>query len=67
MTRLAINGFGRIGRNALRALLERGTDLEVVAVNDLADPTTLARLLAYGLDGRPSRSPGGRRRRHPRR
>ncbi len=57
MTRVAINGFGRIGRNALRALLERDNDLEVVAVNDLADPATLARLLAYdttaGRLGRP--------------
>ncbi len=33
-TRIAINGFGRIGRNVLRALLERDTTLEVVAVND---------------------------------
>jgi glyceraldehyde 3-phosphate dehydrogenase len=57
MTRVAINGFGRIGRNALRALLERDSDLEVVAVNDLAEPSTLARLLAYdttaGRLGRP--------------
>ncbi|WP_327287484.1 type I glyceraldehyde-3-phosphate dehydrogenase [Streptomyces sp. NBC_01198] len=57
MTRIAINGFGRIGRNALRALLARGSDLEVVAVNDLADPATLARLLAFdttaGRLGRP--------------
>ncbi|MFD7636002.1 glyceraldehyde 3-phosphate dehydrogenase NAD-binding domain-containing protein, partial [Streptomyces sp. NPDC059873] len=41
MTRIAINGFGRIGRNVLRALLERGSDLEVVAVNDLTEPATL--------------------------
>ncbi len=57
MTRIAINGFGRIGRNALRALLERDSKLEVVAVNDLTDPTALARLLAYdttaGRLGRP--------------
>ncbi|MCL1870058.1 MAG: type I glyceraldehyde-3-phosphate dehydrogenase [Promicromonosporaceae bacterium] len=57
MTRIAINGFGRIGRNVLRALLERGSDLEVVAVNDLTDPAALARLLAYdttaGRLGRP--------------
>ena len=39
MTRIAVNGFGRIGRNVLRALLERDSDLEVVAVNDLTDPT----------------------------
>ncbi|MER5730460.1 type I glyceraldehyde-3-phosphate dehydrogenase [Streptomyces sp. NPDC002138] len=57
MTRIAINGFGRIGRNVLRALLERDTGLEVVAVNDLTEPTALARLLAYdttaGRLGRP--------------
>ena len=57
MTRIAINGFGRIGRNVLRALLERGSDLEVVAVNDLTEPAALARLLAYdttaGRLGRP--------------
>ncbi|MFE0646170.1 type I glyceraldehyde-3-phosphate dehydrogenase, partial [Streptomyces sp. NPDC058877] len=57
MTRIAINGFGRIGRNVLRALLERETSLEVVAVNDLTEPTALARLLAYdstsGRLGRP--------------
>ncbi|WP_327233237.1 type I glyceraldehyde-3-phosphate dehydrogenase [Streptomyces sp. NBC_01317] len=57
MTRIAINGFGRIGRNALRALLERDTDLEVVAVNDLTEPAALARLLAFdstaGRLGRP--------------
>ncbi|MGW2670081.1 type I glyceraldehyde-3-phosphate dehydrogenase [Streptomyces sp. NPDC001272] len=47
MTRIAINGFGRIGRNVLRALLERDSALEVVAVNDLTEPATLARLLAY--------------------
>ncbi|WP_158861949.1 type I glyceraldehyde-3-phosphate dehydrogenase [Leifsonia sp. AG29] len=47
MTRIAINGFGRIGRNTLRALLERGSDLEVVAINDLTAPETLAHLLKY--------------------
>jgi glyceraldehyde 3-phosphate dehydrogenase len=47
MTRIAINGFGRIGRNTLRALLERGNDLEVVAINDLTAPATLAHLLSY--------------------
>ena len=47
MTRIAINGFGRIGRSALRALLERGSDLDVVAVNDLTEPAALARLLAF--------------------
>ncbi|SCF35179.1 glyceraldehyde 3-phosphate dehydrogenase [Micromonospora matsumotoense] len=57
MTRIAINGFGRIGRNVLRALLERDSALEVVAVNDLTEPSALARLLAYdstaGRLGRP--------------
>src|SRR3954452_472084 len=57
MTRIAINGFGRIGRNALRALLERDSKLEVVAVNDLTEPAALARLLAFdttaGRLGRP--------------
>ncbi|MFF9143371.1 type I glyceraldehyde-3-phosphate dehydrogenase [Streptomyces sp. NPDC014861] len=45
--KIAINGFGRIGRGFLRAVLSRGTDLEVVAVNDLTDAATLAHLLAY--------------------
>jgi glyceraldehyde 3-phosphate dehydrogenase len=57
MTRIAINGFGRIGRNVLRALLERESTLEVVAVNDLTEPLALARLLKYdttaGRFGRP--------------
>jgi glyceraldehyde 3-phosphate dehydrogenase len=47
MTRIAINGFGRIGRNTLRALVTRGSDLELVAVNDLSAPETLAHLLRY--------------------
>jgi len=47
MTRIAINGFGRIGRNTLRALIERDSELEVVAINDLAAPESLAHLLAY--------------------
>ncbi|MFE0633188.1 type I glyceraldehyde-3-phosphate dehydrogenase [Streptomyces sp. NPDC058864] len=47
MTRIAVNGFGRIGRNTLRALLERGSDLEVVAVNDLTAPESLAHLLKF--------------------
>lgn len=46
-TKIGINGFGRIGRNYLRAMLSRGTDLEVVAVNDLSDPKALAHLLKY--------------------
>ncbi|WP_431955186.1 type I glyceraldehyde-3-phosphate dehydrogenase [Actinacidiphila sp. bgisy167] len=47
MTRIAVNGFGRIGRNTLRALIERGSDLEVVAVNDLTAPESLAHLLRF--------------------
>ena len=47
-TRIAINGFGRIGRNVLRALHERGdSDLQVVAINDLAPTENLAHLLKY--------------------
>jgi glyceraldehyde 3-phosphate dehydrogenase len=45
--KVAINGFGRIGRNVLRAIIESGrTDIEVVAINDLASPQANARLLA---------------------
>jgi glyceraldehyde 3-phosphate dehydrogenase len=47
MTRIAVNGFGRIGRSTLRALLERDSALEVVAINDLTAPETLAHLLKY--------------------
>ncbi|GAA2710393.1 MULTISPECIES: type I glyceraldehyde-3-phosphate dehydrogenase [Streptomyces] len=57
MTRIAINGFGRIGRNVLRVLLERDSALEVVAINDLTEPAALARLLKFdsaaGRLGRP--------------
>lgn len=46
--RIAINGFGRIGRGVLRALIERGDcDIEVVAINDLAPAATIAHLLKY--------------------
>ena len=46
--RVGINGFGRIGRDYLRCLLERGSSgIEVVAVNDIAAPETLAHLLRY--------------------
>lgn len=44
---VGINGFGRIGRNVYRALRERASDLEVVAVNDLTDARTLAHLLKH--------------------
>ena len=47
-TRIAINGFGRIGRNVLRALIEQGRDdLQVVAINDLSSTDNLAHLLKY--------------------
>ena len=46
-TRIGINGFGRIGRNYFRALLSKGADLEIVALNDLTDPATLAHMLRY--------------------
>ena len=46
-TRIGINGFGRIGRNYFRAALAQGADLEIVAVNDLTSPETLAHLLKY--------------------
>ena len=45
--RVGINGFGRIGRNFYRAAKKRGADLEVVSVNDLTSPATLAHLLKY--------------------
>jgi len=46
--KVAINGFGRIGRNVLRAIVENGrTDLEVVAINDLGPVETNAHLLQY--------------------
>jgi len=45
--RIGINGFGRIGRNYLRAALEQRSKVEVVAVNDLTGPATLARLLKF--------------------
>lgn len=45
-TRIAINGFGRIGRNAFKVAFER-TDIEVVAINDLTDTKTLAHLLKH--------------------
>ncbi len=50
MIRVAINGFGRIGRNTLRAAVQHkdyGKNFEIVAINDLGDPKTLAYLLKY--------------------
>ena len=56
-TRIGINGFGRIGRQVLRATLERHSDyLNVVAINDLADDKTNAHLLKY--DSNYGRYPG---------
>jgi glyceraldehyde 3-phosphate dehydrogenase len=45
--KIGINGFGRIGRNYFRAALAQGSDLDIVAVNDLTDTKTLAHLLKY--------------------
>ncbi len=45
--RVGINGFGRIGRNFLRAILDTGADVEVVGVNDLTSPEAQAHLLRY--------------------
>jgi glyceraldehyde 3-phosphate dehydrogenase len=48
MVRVAINGFGRIGRNVLRAIVESGrTDIQVVAINDLGPVETNAHLLRF--------------------
>ena len=47
MARIAINGFGRIGRCIVRAALERGESLDFVSINDLTDTKTLAHLLKY--------------------
>ena len=45
--RVGINGFGRIGRNFIRAIAARGADIEIVAVNDLGSLKTMAHLLKY--------------------
>jgi glyceraldehyde 3-phosphate dehydrogenase len=47
MIKIAINGFGRIGRPTFRKILKNHPDLEVLAINDLTDPQTLAHLLKY--------------------
>jgi len=47
MTKIAINGFGRIGRQTFRRILEKYPELDVVAINDLTDNKTLAHLLKY--------------------
>ena len=60
--KVGINGFGRIGRNLLRAALN-DQGIEIVAVNDITDPKTLAHLLKYdsvfGILRRRSRSQRG--------
>ena len=51
--KIGINGFGRIGRNYFRAALAKGSDLEIIAVNDLTDNKALATLLKYdSINGR---------------
>lgn len=47
MLKVGVNGFGRIGRNFLRASLESGANFEIVGINDLTDNATLAHLLKY--------------------
>lgn len=47
MVKIAINGFGRIGRSVFRRILDNHPDLEVVAINDLTDSKTLSHLLKY--------------------
>src|SRR5438132_730535 len=47
MARFAINGFGRIGRNILRAAVKRGAELDVALINDIDKPATLAHLFKY--------------------
>ena len=49
MLKVAINGFGRIGRNVLRAIYESGKNdkIKIVAVNELAQPEAMAHLLQY--------------------
>ena len=47
MTKIAINGFGRIGRLTFKSIIQEHPDLKVVAINDLTDANTLAHLLKY--------------------
>jgi len=51
--RIGINGFGRIGRNFVRAALSQGADIEIVGVNDLTDNKALAQLLKFDSVGGP--------------
>ena len=64
MTKVGVNGFGRIGRNVLRAALSDGRGVEFVAVNDLTDAATLAYLLKYDsvhgtIDNKVEHGPNG--------
>ncbi|MGE4555093.1 MAG: glyceraldehyde 3-phosphate dehydrogenase NAD-binding domain-containing protein, partial [Candidatus Paceibacterota bacterium] len=45
--KIAINGFGRIGRQVFRIILENHPEMQVIAVNDLTDSRTLSHLLKY--------------------
>ncbi len=47
MTKVAINGFGRIGRSVFKIITKKFPDLEIVAINDLSDPEVLTHLLRY--------------------
>jgi glyceraldehyde 3-phosphate dehydrogenase len=47
MSKVAVNGFGRIGRSVLKIIVKKFPDLEIVAINDLSDPQILAHLLRY--------------------
>ena len=46
-TKVGINGFGRIGRNAFKVAMSKETNMDIVAINDITDPGTLAHLLKY--------------------
>ncbi len=58
MPNYAINGFGRIGRNVLRAMTQKQVE-RVRAINDLTDTHTLAHLLKWDSVHRPACSPAG--------
>ena len=64
--RVAINGFGRIGRQSLKALLERSPYLDVVAINDLVEPELDALLFKHDFDLRRLWRHGGAHLRSPR-
>ena len=54
--KMGINGFGRIGRNVLRAAVQNFSDIEIVAINDLLEPDYLAYMLQYDLSTAASRA-----------